>query len=92
MPYSDIEWRKQYQREWRRANPEKLALYQRRASLKRRYGLSLEDYDQILQRQNVDHDHKSGRVRGILCSEHNLGLGKFNDDPILLKRALDYLG
>lgn len=39
----------------------------------------------------VDHDHKSGRVRGLICSSCNKGLGHLLDDPIITKSATDYL-
>lgn len=40
---------------------------------------------------NVDHDHKSGEVRGLLCSACNLGIGAFRDDPALFAAAVQYL-
>jgi hypothetical protein len=40
---------------------------------------------------SVDHDHKTGRVRGLLCSRCNLLLGRYNDDVILFRSIATYL-
>jgi hypothetical protein len=39
----------------------------------------------------VDHDHETGRVRGLLCSSCNVSLGRFKHDPVLIRRAAEYL-
>lgn len=72
------------------------------------YGLSTGEYDAMLARQDgrcaichlrprskrlaVDHDHNTGRVRGLLCGSCNRRLlGAAHDDPAILRRALEYL-
>lgn len=39
----------------------------------------------------IDHCHATGKVRGILCSDCNMGLGKFKDSPARLQSAITYL-
>jgi hypothetical protein len=40
---------------------------------------------------SVDHDHDTGKVRGILCTDCNVGLGRFRDSESLLLTAIGYL-
>lgn len=39
----------------------------------------------------VDHNHKTGKVRGLLCRRCNQALGKLEDDPALFEAAATYL-
>jgi hypothetical protein len=93
---------------------EKMAVYRRKWNLVKRYGITVQDYDDMLERSNgcceickrnlscsdsncslrpaVDHDHETGRVRGILCVRCNFGLGAFGDSICCLRDAIDYLG
>lgn len=40
---------------------------------------------------SVDHDHKTGKIRQLLCGNCNHALGKFKDDPELCIKAAEYL-
>jgi hypothetical protein len=79
---------------------------QRNQSLKSNYGITLVDYQEMLSAQggacaicrcqsdrtlHVDHDHKTGAVRGLLCRNCNRGLGCLKDDATTLQNAAEYL-
>jgi hypothetical protein len=73
--------------------------------LKQIYGITSDDYDAILARQNgacaickttiatlcVDHCHATGAVRGLLCRKCNTGLGCYDDNPRRILTAIAYL-
>lgn len=82
--------------------------YFRAANLRRAYGISLEEYEEMLENQggrcaicgafpppdkllDVDHDHNSNTVRGLLCSQCNTALGLVKEDPDILSAMIDYL-
>lgn len=86
---------------------EKEPTLNRRRRLKSKYGLSQEDVDRILVSQDgkcsgcglpltmniiaVDHNHKTNKVRGLLCTLCNTSLGHAKDNPETLRRLADYL-
>jgi len=39
----------------------------------------------------VDHDHATGKVRGLLCHDCNVGIGRMKDNIKTLKKAIKYL-
>ena len=39
----------------------------------------------------VDHNHRTGEIRGLLCKNCNLGIGFLNDDSELMAKAINYL-
>ena len=77
--------------------------------LKRRFGITLSEYENLLgivnnrcqicgatesvnsHRLGVDHDHKTGAIKGILCKACNSGIGYFQDNIDSLKAAVKYL-
>lgn len=95
----------EHRRKWAKNNPEKIRENSRKQSLRRKYGLTVEEYESILRGQGgvclicktvekrfvVDHDHKTGRVRGILCHNCNLVIGHAKESVAILNRAAKYI-
>lgn len=75
--------------------------------LKKRFNISLDEYKEMLEIQDgkcaicknvttirqlaVDHCHKTGGIRGLLCTSCNTAIGGFKDSSTLLNRAILYL-
>jgi len=94
-------------RQWRCNNSEKQRFAQRKHRIQSQFGISLEEYDSLLSKQNgkcaicgghtngdalaVDHNHKTNEVRGLLCHRCNTAIGLFKDDVSLLQKAIEYL-
>lgn len=94
-----------YAKNYRKNNPEKF----RNGRIKSLYGISSEEYNLLLNKQNdscaickihvseikgsfnIDHNHSTGKVRGLLCHKCNKGLGLFLDKPEIISKAVDYL-
>lgn len=90
------ECKKASHRRWSKANLIKRTCY--------RYKISESDLLTLISNQKdlcaickkktklvVDHDHKTDRVRGLLCTRCNLVLGQCGDDPQLLTELVKYL-
>lgn len=78
-------------------------------SIEKNYGISKEEYLEMLSKQNnkclicdtheskfkrglaVDHDHITGKIRGLLCHYCNGGLGHFKDNIENMIKAIEYL-
>ena len=103
----NMEYRKQYDKKRRAAFPEKSRHWSRIAGLRsygltpESYDAMFKSQSgacAICRGQNlngerlaVDHDHKTGTVRALLCQKCNKGIGLFNDSPDILTAAWAYL-
>ena len=72
----------------------------------KKFGINVNQYQLMQEEQNgtcyicdqkeerdlaVDHCHSTGRVRGLLCSNCNTGIGLLQDNTVLLQKAIEYL-
>lgn len=91
-------------------NKEKYNKARRNSTLKRRYGITEDEYFKMFNAQKgkcklcgktkprkgakhliIDHCHSTGKVRGLLCNDCNVLLGKLKDDVNYIDRIKDYL-
>ena len=93
-------------RQYRREHPASPAK-RRDQMLRSKFGLTLEDYGRMFETQdgvcaicgkppktkslNVDHNHETGVIRGLLCGGCNSFLGRVQDDPDKLITAAGYV-
>ena len=97
---------REYNKKHRSKDPIHCAERDRRSHLLRTFGLTHDDYFNMLKAQSeccaicgefqadnmcVDHDHATGRVRGLLCGQCNCGIGHMRDSASLLRAAIEYL-
>jgi hypothetical protein len=93
------------QKEYMSTRKVEAAEYRRRWNLSKRYGITVDRFTEMLDsqggacavcgktqgRQVVDHDHVTGKVRGILCVRCNVSIGGLGDNAEGLMRAICYL-
>lgn len=101
--FADVDASRAASRAYLRANREAVAANVRKA----KYGVSAEQYAEMVARAKgrcelcgdppssrglgIDHCHRTGIVRGLLCTRCNTALGKLRDDPRLMRAAADYV-
>jgi hypothetical protein len=77
------------------------------ACIKHRHGITLDDYERMekVQRKrcaicgkrskrtrlDIDHNHKTGRIRALLCNNCNRGLGHLKESVKFMKKAIKYI-
>lgn len=100
-----------YQREWRQKNRDRSRDLIYGSSLRARFGIELDAYNELLRAQSgvcaicggeeqsknsdgsirrlqIDHDHATGHIRGLLCTGCNRGLAGFRDDALPIEKAI----
>jgi hypothetical protein len=97
--------RNKRRQEKRAEDPQKEKIRTRKRALQSKYGLTLEDYDNMYTSQQgkckicntsydllcIDHCHNTSKIRGLLCNSCNTGIGHLKDNVQFLKSAIQYL-
>ncbi len=93
-----------YRLGWMKKQPKEYHKHKHFLDRCRRRGITPEEYKTLWDEQNglcaicrkrpirdIDHSHRTGKARGLLCGLCNRGLGQFLDEPDVLRAAADYL-
>lgn len=113
--YHNVPGAKVTHQKWAASNPERFRAWQVNNWLKNAYGITVEQFCDLVDRQqrkcansecgvifpddivagrrlvHVDHDHATGKVRGLLCPACNIALGQVRDDPERLLGLAEYI-
>lgn len=76
----------------------------KKSKLKTKYNLTIEEFELLHTNQfgrcaickhkkplQVDHNHSTSKIRGLLCRDCNVGIGFLKEDVIVLEEALEYI-
>ena len=100
------EWGKSYYQKNKKSILLKQKKWNRKKDLKKKFNITLDQYGEMLNNQNgvcaickrknkktlaVDHNHSTGRIRGLLCGNCNWAIGLFLEDIGILTSAIEYL-
>lgn len=96
-----------YAKQYSTDNKEQVHHSQRKYSYRRKYNITIEEYDSIFKEQDgvcaicgepqlnqrlaIDHDHTTGRIRALLCIRCNTWLGQLEKNQELFKKFNEYL-
>lgn len=104
---------REHSRLYRKQNPDKAKASVRKATIKKKFNMTEEQYNNLLIKQNyscaicgrdfykyraethryfcIDHNHKTGEIRGLLCSPCNRSIGLLGDNAGILRTAANYI-
>ena len=107
MTYSNRKKSVEVATKWNKDHPERVKEIQRKARLKREYNSTPNEYKMLFENQggccaicgsrpekkilSVDHNHDTGKVRGLLCNPCNMAIGNAKENPLILYNMIKYL-
>lgn len=104
---ANTEYIKEYSKEYSIKNKDKISAYNKKTRLHQRvrfYGLTVEEYNIMYTSQNgncvicgkhkkleIEHNHQTGKVRGLVCHKCNVVIGMCEEDITILQNVIKYL-